>query len=173
MNPTFHNPDNCPAHVHVNWTLVMLLVLEENWRTMSDEQLSVALKVAPRDIARKRTELNYRVIVKREPKARVKKPGKKPLATMLEDAQLRHRRKRKTCIQQVMEKERFERRKKMESPLFGKRNIDYSKMISVRIDRRTVIQIPAGEDPEKAKAKFLQVQESYRKATNFHKGIVY
>lgn len=49
-----------------------------------------------------------------------------------------------------------ERRKQMEAPKFKTPQIDYSKMISVRIDHKTTIYIKPGQNPEEEKIKYLK-----------------
>lgn len=48
------------------------------------------------------------------------------------------------------------RRRKMVEPQFETKQVDLAKLVSVRIDKKTCIYIKPGEDPVKAKEKYLE-----------------
>lgn len=50
---------------------------------------------------------------------------------------------------------------KKEDKVFQTKVVDHSKLVSVRIDKKTTIQIPRGQDPVDAKKKFLAVHKPY------------
>ncbi len=51
------------------------------------------------------------------------------------------------------------RNKRLQEQSFQTRKVDYTKYVSVRIDHRTVIQVPAGTDIGKAKDLYLKTHK--------------
>jgi hypothetical protein len=56
-----------------------------------------------------------------------------------------------------IEKDRHEQRRRSREPAFKTKQVDYSQMISVRIDRKTTIYAKPGEDISELKAKFIEL----------------
>lgn len=83
-------------------------------------------------------------------------------------------RKKRLSIDQEM----INNRKRRNEPVFQTKVIDHSKMVSVRIDAKTIIQVPQGTDTNKAKENYLQrlkdsrpVQISTQKKVNKFKPV--
>lgn len=73
------------------------------------------------------------------------------LKTALEE---KAREKRRLLAKQEAEREK--NRRQRDKPLFETKKIDYSRMVSVRVDGRTIIYIEPDQDPEEAKRKFIE-----------------
>lgn len=59
-------------------------------------------------------------------------------------------------------------RRKMAEPAFKTRDMDLSKMISVRIDSKTVLQVPAGSNIETVKKNYHErLQNSTKEVTHY------
>jgi membrane protein involved in colicin uptake len=55
-----------------------------------------------------------------------------------------------------IEKQRHEQRSRARQPAFKTKQVDYSQLISVKIDRKTTIYAKPGEDVSELKAKFIE-----------------
>lgn len=62
------------------------------------------------------------------------------------------------------ENEMYDQRRRRNEPAFKTKEVDYSQMISVRIDSRTILQVKAGTDVETFKKNYL---ERLNKARSF------
>lgn len=56
---------------------------------------------------------------------------------------------------QIREKLKADRKMQLEKETFKTQQVDYTKMISVRIDHRTTIYIKPGQDPEEARKRYI------------------
>jgi hypothetical protein len=65
---------------------------------------------------------------------------------------------KKKEVKALIAKQNADRRQKNrenEKPKFVQRTVDYSQLVSVRVDSKTIIYIKPGEDPEIAKKKYI------------------
>jgi hypothetical protein len=93
-------------------------------------------------------------------KASLKKEGKKR-----EVGSFRKRRSDQVEIEAAM----IRKRKENSRPAYKMKVVDYSKLIPVRIDKKTVTYIQPGEDPVKAKELFLKVNKGYMEKIKLRK----
>lgn len=78
--------------------------------------------------------------------------------------------KEKVSLRAQQQKNTRERksRNRPREPEFKTKDVDYSKMIIVKVDRKTFIQVPAGSDIEAVKNKYLErSQNSKTEATHY------
>lgn len=178
MNLEFYNPEKLALEFNPRrtrkilheWSALDLALLQENFLDRTDGQLAIMLRVGFRELKRKIRELKLRRPrgnAGRPPKPKVEKPPKVPKEKKPREEKIKV--KDRVITSAVVERRSLaqdyhEKRKRAlayDRSKYKTRQVDYSKMISVRIDSKTVIFIGADEDPDKAIEKFLSVNREY------------
>ena len=66
----------------------------------------------------------------------------------------------------IIQADQKQKRTRNGLPIFKTKAVDLSQLVQVKINRKTWIYIKPGEDPEEARAKFLQRLSDYNSRTN-------
>lgn len=145
MRVYFFNPGNCSTEI--NWSQVMLAILEQNYGLIPDEKLATIIGIPERNIRGK-----ARLLKIRAPKIKKEKIVCRP---PIDRMPIKIEKSRPVKINYKRPAPRNERK-------YATRQIDYTKMKSVRVDQKTVIFIPVDQDPEQAILLFNKVNKDYQ-----------
>lgn len=101
--------------------------------------------------------LQMEIDSKKKPKKQKAAPKQRqPSKAKIEAEKLKKERMAILHQKNAIERSRHEERKRSRQPAFKTKQVDYSKLITVRIDRKTTIYAKPGEDIAELKAKYLE-----------------
>lgn len=146
------NPETAPKEKksrqrkEVQWSMIMISILEENYQSVDDKELASMIGVGILEIKRTMREMKLaRPKIKKDRKLRIQK-----LTPFQERVKVE--KEKNTRSTQLME----ENRRKRSGPLFKTKQLDLSEMHTVRLDAKTWIYIKPGEDVEAIKKKYTR-----------------
>lgn len=136
----------------LEWSDVMIAILEENFLSMSDDQLSSTLGVKLYLVRKKMRELQLiRPKPPRVPKAKTVRVPKKQIEKTYREQRLEQK-----AIKVRMEQDAAQRRARRNQEVYRTRQVDLTGMQSVRIDHKTWIYVKPGDDIEALKRKYTR-----------------
>jgi hypothetical protein len=145
-----------------NFSFVEMLLIRQLVTKNDADEIAVIMEKPVEDI---RVYIHANALLTRPKKLIKKRVSRKPNKEQIERER---RREIKIALQRQQKKNEQERAIRRRQPEFKTKEVDYNKMISVRVDHKTVLQVPAGTDIEALKKKYFQRhKDSKVEATHF------